>query len=342
MMAPLLIMFVRKHVGMHTACMGRYWTEGAMSTSDAAHATQHKRLPILPVLGLLIGLVILGAPIATDLYARWVNAQVISSMTSISDDMDSPTRLSCLAHAYQYNASLVDIPYQDMKETATAELVADAEARGESIEVPDVGSEPSDQLDYEHQLSYGQDAAMAWIELPKIGVELPIYHGTSDEALAEGSGHLESSSLPVGGLSTHTVLTAHSGTHTQRMFDDIRRLDPGDVFVIHTLGASYAYEVDSSEVVLPDETQSLAIQPGKDLCTLVTCTPYGVNDHRLLVHAHRTTRLPEAPSAGDVIEGLFGIRTLPFILAAAVLVGIIVHCILRRNRHRHAPRHSAS
>ena len=322
--------------------MGCAQTEGDMSAPNAVHATQHKKPPILPILGLLVGLAILGTPIITDLYARWVNAQAISSMTSVSDDLTNPTRLSCLAHAYQYNASLAGVPYQDMKETATAELIADAEARGESTDVPDVGSEPSDQLDYKQQLSYGQDAAMAWVELPKIGVELPIYHGTSDEALAEGSGHLESSSLPVGGLSTHTVLTAHSGTHTQRMFDDIRRLDPGDVFVIHTLGASYAYEVDSSEVVLPDETQSLAIQPGKDLCTLVTCTPYGVNDHRLLVHAHRTTRLPEAPSAGDVIEGLFGIRTLPFLLAAAVLVGLMVRHILRRNRRRHAPRHVAS
>lgn len=327
-------------VGTHAAHMGCAEVERDMSAPGVTHATKP---PILPILGLLVGLAILGAPILTDLYARWANTRAISSMTSVSDDLNSPARLSCLAHAYQYNASLAGIPYQGMKETATAELAADAEARGEVTEVPDVGSEPSEQLDYEQQLSCGQDAAMAWVEISKIGVELPIYHGTSDEALAEGSGHLEGSSLPVGGLSTHTVLTAHSGTHAQRMFDDIRRLDPGDVFVIHTLGTSYAYEVDSSEVVLPDETESLAIQPGKDLCTLVTCTPYGVNDHRLLVHAHRTTGLPEAPSAGDAIEGLLGIRTLPFILAAAILVGLAAaHHMLRRKGCRHAPRHIAS
>lgn len=330
-------------VGTHAVHMGCAEVERDISVPRVTHTTKHTKPPILPILGLLVGLAILAAPIITDLYASWVNSQAISSMTSVSDDLNSPARLSCLAHAYQYNASLAGVPYQDMKETATEELVADAQARGENAEVPDVGSEPSEQLDYQQQLSYGQDTAIAWVELPKIGVKLPVYHGTSDEALAEGSGHLEGSSLPVGGLSTHTVLTAHSGTHTQRMFDDIRRLDQGDVFVIHTLGVSYAYEVDSSEVVLPDEIQSLAIQPGKDLCTLVTCTPYGVNDHRLLVHAHRTTRLPEAPSAGDAIEGLLGIRTLPLMLAAAVLVGlVVVHHILRRKGRRHAPRHIAS
>ena len=327
-------------VGTHAAHMGCAEVERDMSSAPGVtHATKP---PILPILGLLVGLAILGAPILTDLYARWANARAISSMTSVSDDLNSPARLSCLAHAYQYNASLAGVSYQDMKDTATAELVADAEARGENPEMPDVGSEPTNQLNYEHQLSYEQDAAMAWVEIPKIGVELPIYHGTSDEALAEGSGHLEGSSLPVGGLSTHTVLTAHSGTHTQRMFDDIRRLDPGDVFVIHTLGTSYAYEVDSSEIVLPDETQSLVIQPGKDLCTLVTCTPYGVNDHRLLVHAHRTTRLPEAPSAGDAVQGFLGIRTLPFTIAIVVTVGLIVHSWLFRRHRHHTPGHVAT
>ncbi len=288
----------------------------------------------LPILGLLLGLAILAAPIATDLYAQWQDSQIISSMTSVAEDTDDPARLELLAQAYKYNAQLAGIIYREMKDSATQELTSDMEARGEGGSVPDVGEEPAELLDYADQLDY-DGVAMAWIEIPKIGVELPIYHGTSDDALSSGAGHLEGSSLPVGGLSTHTVITAHSGSHAQRMFDDIRRLEPGDIFVIHTLGTSYAYEVDSTEVVLPDEQDSLAIKNGEDLCTLVTCTPYGVNDHRLLVHAHRTTSLPEGASASDVAEGLLGIRTLPFLIALAAAVALIVrHRLNRAARQR--------
>ena len=108
-----------------------------------------------------------------------------------------------------------------------------------------------------------------------------------------GVGHVEGTSLPVGGESTHCVITAHSGMRNLRMFDDIRQLEPGDLVLLHTMGDVYAYRVVSSEVVWPDETSSLAIAPGEDLLTLVTCTPYGVNDHRLLVHCERTDYVPE-------------------------------------------------
>ena len=306
-------------------------------TTQGRHlASAHRRgyrSRALPILGLLLGLTILAAPIATDLYARWQDSQIISSMTSVAEDTDDPARLELLAQAYKYNATLAEVPYDEMKGSATEELSQDKKSRGEEGGVPDVGEEPVGNLGYADQLDY-DGVAMSWIEIPKIGVRLPIYHGTSDDALSSGAGHLEGSSLPVGGLSTHTVITAHSGSHAQRMFDDIRRLEPGDIFVVHTLGTSYAYEVYSTEVVLPDERESLSIQQGKDLCTLVTCTPYGVNDHRLLVHAHRTTKLPEAASATDVSEGIIGIRTLPFAIAVAAAAALVIHG--RRTRcHAH-------
>lgn len=304
-------------------------------TAPEGHSTQAKgqgdgrNTRTLPILGLLLGLMILVAPIATDLYAQWKNTRVISGMTSVANDENDPARLELLANAYKYNSVLAGVPYEGMKGSATEELAKDREARGEDGSVPDVGGEPAGNLGYADQLNY-DGVAMSWIEIPKIGVKLPVFHGTSDDALSSGAGHLEGSSLPVGGLSTHTVITAHSGSHAQRMFDDIRRLEPGDIFVVHTLGTSYAYMVYSTEVVLPDERASLSIQQGEDLCTLVTCTPYGVNDHRLLVHARRTTKLPGAPSASDVAEGIIGIRTLPFAIATAIAAVLVI----RRHRSR--------
>ena len=128
---------------------------------------------------------------------------------------------------------------------------------------------------------------MAYIEIPKINLKMLVYHGTSDEVLAVGAGHLEGTSLPVGGPTTHCVITAHSGMKTMKAFDELRLLEVGDCFTVTTLGTSYEYEVESIETVLPYETESLGIVEGEDRVTLVTCTPYGINDHRLLVHGVR-------------------------------------------------------
>ena len=141
--------------------------------------------------------------------------------------------------------------------------------------------------DYEGLLNIADDGIMGYVKIPKIGVQLPIYHGTDNDSLERGIGHLLGSSLPVGGDSTHTILTAHSGMASQKMFSDLPQLEIGDVFYLRILGETLAYQVDKINTVLPHDTTFLGIEQGEDLATLVTCTPFGVNTHRLLVRGER-------------------------------------------------------
>ena len=141
--------------------------------------------------------------------------------------------------------------------------------------------------DYDSQLDPSGNGIMGYIEIPKISVNLPIYHGTESDTLERGTGHLLGSSLPVGGMSTHTIITGHSGLATQKMFTDLEQLQEGDVFYIHVLGDVLAYQVYGWEPVMPHDTTKLVIRQNEDLCTLITCYPTGVNTHRLLVQAER-------------------------------------------------------
>ena len=203
---------------------------------------------------------------AVDAYRRAQTAEAVSARYEASDE----------------NAS---------GESATEELLAQAQAynallAGTSPE--DFGIAAEEVWDYEDQLSAdGHDTAIGYVAIPSLSLTVPIYHGTSDATLSAGAGHLESSSLPVGGASTHAVLCGHSGAAGTRCFDDLEQLEEGDVFALVVLGEVLAYRVTSIETVLPEDVNSLGIVEGEDLCTLVTCTPYGVNDHRLLVHAER-------------------------------------------------------
>lgn len=141
--------------------------------------------------------------------------------------------------------------------------------------------------EYSELLNLAGDGIMGYVNIPIISVHLPIYHGTEDATLEVGIGHLLGSSLPVGGESTHTILTAHSGMASSKMFTDLQQLETGDVFYLEVLGETLAYQVDQIKVVLPHDTAHLGIEPGGDYCTLVTCTPYAVNTHRLLVRGAR-------------------------------------------------------
>ncbi len=146
------------------------------------------------------------------------------------------------------------------------------------------------EREYGALLNISGDGVMGYLEIPAISVRLPIYHGTSDAALAKGAGHLEGSSLPVGGPGTHALLSGHRGLPSASLFTDLDELKEGDGFVIHVLGESHAYEVIRTETVLPEETEGIRIEEGKDLVTLITCTPYGVNTHRLLVTGERSEK----------------------------------------------------
>ena len=141
--------------------------------------------------------------------------------------------------------------------------------------------------DYDAQLNLSGSGIMGYVKIPKIHVELPIYHGTGSDSLERGTGHLLGSSLPVGGESVHTIITGHSGMASQKMFTDLEQLEIGDVFYLHVLDAVLAYQVYFKEPVLPHDSSRLGIQQGKDLCTLITCYPTGVNTHRLLVQGER-------------------------------------------------------
>ena len=156
--------------------------------------------------------------------------------------------------------------------------------------------------DYDSQLNIAGNGIMGYVEIPKISVNLPIYHGTENDSLERGIGHLLGSSLPVGGESTHTILSGHSGMASQKMFTDLEQLTAGDVFYLHVLDETLAYQVVEINTVLPYNTSLLGIVPGEDLCTLVTCTPYGVNTHRLLVRGSRIPYEEAAALAEENIE----------------------------------------
>ena len=150
---------------------------------------------------------------------------------------------------------------------------------------PDATVQTSQQ--YWQCLNLNGDGVMGEITIPSVGIKSPIYHSVEDKVLEKGVGHLDTTSLPVGGPSTHCVLSGHTGLPSIKIFDNLDKVKEGDYFIISVLNEEHAYRVTSIDVVLPEDTDSLVIKPDEDLCTLVTCTPYGVNSHRLLVHAKR-------------------------------------------------------
>lgn len=151
---------------------------------------------------------------------------------------------------------------------------------------------------YDELLNINSDGIMGTVELPELGVVLPIYHGTDEDTLAQGAGHLLGSSLPVGGLGCHSVISAHSGMAGKKYFSDLDQVEIGDIFYLHILDETLAYMVLDINKVLPEDTTELAIEPVRDSCTLVTCTPYGVNTHRLLVRGERVS----VPMAERTVE----------------------------------------
>lgn len=162
--------------------------------------------------------------------------------------------------------------------------------------VPEQGEKESER--YDSVLAVGEDGLMGFVEIPDIEVYLPIYHGTEAQTLEKGVGHLEGSSLPVGGAGTHAVLSGHTGLRSAKLFTDLDELEEGAVFFLHVLDRVLAYQVCDVKVTVPSDVSGLMIQPDRDLCTLVTCTPYGVNSHRLLVTGERIARAPEEREEG--------------------------------------------
>ena len=183
--------------------------------------------------------------------------------------------------------------------------------------------------DYESQLNLSGDGIMGYIEIPLIGTMLPVYHGVEESILQTAIGHIEWTSLPTGGAGTHSVLSGHRGLPSAKLFSDLDKLAVGDLFMLRILDELMTYEVDQILVVEPDDVDPLLISEGQDLCTLVTCTPYGVNTHRLLVRGHRVANTPEAielrvTSDAVQVEPLIvaPIVAVPLLLAFLMLLGI--------------------
>lgn len=196
--------------------------------------------------------------------------------------------------------------------------------------------------DYAHQLNITGSGIMGYVEIPSIEINLPIYHGTADGTLEMGVGHLLGTSLPVGGAGTHTVLTGHSGMASQKMFTDLNQLAVGDVFYLDVLGERLAYQVDQIKTVLPYDTTYLGITEGEDCCTLVTCTPYGINTHRLLVRGSRIKYEETEKPTGEAVRAEPHQSTWEQEYLKGICLGImgaasgvaLVAWLLRRKQHR--------
>ncbi|WP_084516029.1 class C sortase [Microbacterium luticocti] len=237
----------------------------------------------------LVGVLVMLYPAAASWFSDLLQSRQVSSYTSEVTSIGPDVRDAAIDEAVAYNASL----------TGGALVAAN-----ERIPQASTAHKPGD-FDYAKLLHADDYGLMARIQIPSIGVDLPVYHGTSDETLAKGVGHLEGTALPVGGIGTHAVLTGHRGLASATLFTDLDKVKIGDTFTIAVFGEVLTYRVANTQVVDPDQTQSLNPVPGKDLVTLVTCTPLGINSQRILVTGERVTPTPvhdveaaQAPPAG--------------------------------------------
>lgn len=232
---------------------------------------KNRIIVILLVAVLLAGLSLLLYPAVANYWNSRHQSQVIATYVDAVTKLDNSAYDALWAEAQAYNAALL------------------------SNEDRFFPSEEEQQY-YDTLLDVAGDGIMGYLQIPGIGVTLPIYHGTDEEVLQVAIGHIEGSSLPVGGLGTHSVISGHRGLPSARLFTDLDQLTEGDRFTLSVLDETLTYEVDQIRIVEPDDISLLEIEADKDLCTLVTCTPYGVNTHRLLVRGHRV----ENPETGSL------------------------------------------
>lgn len=198
-----------------------------------------------------------------------------------------------------------------------------------------LGLKDEEKEEYNELLDVSGTGIMSYIEIPKIKCSLPVYHGTDEGVLQIAVGHIEGSSLPVGGLNTHCVLSGHRGLPSAKLFSNLDKLEEGDIFMIRTLDQTFTYEVDQIRIVLPDEVDDLKIEEGKDLCTLVTCTPYGINTHRLLVRGHRVANQEEAEAVRVTADAMqVDNRIVAMCIAAPVLVLLLIYVAFGGRRRK--------
>ena len=274
-----------------------------------------KHLSTILLVGVfLLGLGILLYPSVSDYWNSMHQTRAIGAYEDTLSGMTQKDYSEYFAQADAYNAALASLP------------------------TPLTGYEVLDTLEevpkYRDVLDVNGMGIMGYIDIDEIGVELPIYHGTDPSVLNVAVGHLEGTSLPVGGVGTHCVLSAHRGLPSARLFTDLDRLKVGDTFTLTVLNRLLTYQVDQVLIVEPDQVEALAIDPNEDYCTLVTCTPYGINTHRLLVRGHRVENAEEKPVIyvpADMVR-IDPLVVTPAVAAPMLLVLLIFLLIRYRKR----------
>lgn len=257
---------------------------------------KHKKSTIALILVLLAGLSLMLYPLVSDLWNETRQSRAIADYTQAVAAMDDQSYRQLLRDAQAYNAELLDHPdrfYPTEEEISR----------------------------YEGLLNVAGSGVMGYVEIPSIQVLLPIYHGVDEAVLQTAIGHIEGTSLPVGGESTHCVISGHRGLPSAKLFTDLDQLDLGDTFRLRILDEVLTYEVDQIRMVEPDDLSLLEIEPGEDLCTLVTCTPYGVNSHRLLV---RGRRVVEGSASDQIRITADAVQIDTLVVASVVAIPILL------------------
>lgn len=257
---------------------------------------KNHRSTILLILILLIGLSLMLYPSFADWWNSFHSSRAIASYVEQVVNIDDAQYEELWNTAWDYNQSLLHRPNDFLLSDEQQEI-------------------------YKSLLDIGGNGIMGYIEIPVIDVMLPIYHGTKESVLQIAVGHLDWTSLPVGGAGSHCVVSGHRGLPSARLFTDLDKLEVGDVFMLHVLNEILTYEIDQILIVEPQDTDPLLIEPGKDLCTMITCTPYGINSHRMLVRGHRIESQEEAKVIRITADA---VRIEPLMVAPFVAVPILL------------------
>lgn len=262
---------------------------------------------IILVAMFFVGLCVLLYPTVSDFWNEKRQSQAIVNYDDLVVDLTPEDYSEYFSEADSYNKKIRNMAFPFLNYKSLAE-------------------------EYYSTLDVNGDGMMGYITIEKIKVQLPIYHGTSDKVLNSAVGHVEGSSLPVGGKSTHAVLSAHRGLPSAKLFTNLDKLETGDIFTIRILDRTITYQVDQILIVLPHETQALNIVAGEDYCTLVTCTPYGINTHRMLVRGTRIENI-EPDRVINVITEAYKIDPLLVTPAvAAPMLGLLLIALVVRSR----------
>lgn len=294
-------------------------TRQATTTNKPKQVSVFRRV-VVPALIILVGISVLLYPVVSTQWNNYIQRKVIE----------------------EYSSEITEVPQEQLNAALEAAREYNANSGGGPILDPWLARVSEDNQDYQHYLEQLSGLhAMSQVSIPSIDSSLPVYHGTTEEVLQKGLGHLYGTSLPVGGEGTHSVITGHTGLTTSTMWDNLVDVKEGDAIYVNTFGEKMKYQVTSTEVVLPDETESLAQQPGKDLITLITCTPYGVNSHRLLVHAERVLLDPEDETAFDQKNRIVQWWMWALLIVALLAIAYLIHWI-RKERRKAAAAQCAS